>query len=67
MISLKHMLRDGLQNDLRPLYAMAVEVMLASILKPTYFPMVIVDHYWLRIVRGSKHIEDHEHFRLRTT
>ena len=60
----KHALRDGLQDDLRPLHAMAVEVMLASILEPTIFAKVIVDRHWLRIVRGSKHIEEPENFRL---
>ncbi len=60
----KHALPDGLQDDLRPHHAMAVEVMLASILEPTIFAKVIVDRHWLRIVRGSKHIEEPENFRL---
>ncbi len=58
-------LRQFLQEDHRPLHALAMEAILGSIADPGIINRVIVNRHWLRIVRGGKEIEDPDNFDLR--
>ncbi len=61
---MKEGMRGGLQSDHKPLHLLAIELMLASIMAPGIVNKVILDRHWIRVIRGSKPIEEPEHFRL---
>jgi predicted O-methyltransferase YrrM len=58
-------LRGCLQDNHKPLHAMAMEAILGSIADPGIIGSVVVNQHWLRINRGEKAIEDPANFKLR--